>query len=123
MVQIFKFLLSSLTLVVGLPLFLWVAGYGVYVGAISLMIAPTSPERLDAAIVLTGGSSPCLGTDLLSADTVGYLLVSGVHKDVKLDEIIRLGHKNPIIPEDKITLGREAGNTIGNAIEARAWIR
>lgn len=122
MLRLLKFIHATLIFVVGLPLFLWVAGFIVFCGAVSSMTEPKEPLKLDAAIVLTGGTNRVdHGLDLLSDGIVDYLLVSGVHKDVTFSDLMTLWGYKDHIPQQKVTLGREAGNTIGNAIEARSW--
>ncbi len=109
--------------IVGVPLFFWVAGFIVFSGTINIMEAPQTSNKIDAAIVLTGGTNRVdRGLDLLSAGKVNFLLVSGVHKDVKLSDLMTLWGYKGDIPKKKVTLGHEAGNTIGNAIEARSWV-
>lgn len=87
------------------------------------MNEPKNPALVDAAIVLTGGSNRVnKGLDLLSNKKTENLLVSGVHKDVEIRDIMALWGARKNAPPCCITLGREAGNTIGNAQEAKKWV-
>ncbi len=110
-----------------LPVVLWVAGFVVFTGAIYLMQAPTDTQDTQltpkSAIVLTGGTNRVsTGLDLLAEKKISNLLVSGVHKDVEIRDIMTQWGKKGGAPPCCITLGREAGNTIGNAQEAKKWI-
>jgi uncharacterized SAM-binding protein YcdF (DUF218 family) len=60
--------------------------------------------------------------DLLAQGKTAELLVSGVHKDVEIRDIMALWGEKDDAPPCCITLGREAGNTIGNAQEAKKWL-
>ena len=73
------------------------------------------PAHVDGVVVLTGGSQRLKeGLDLLHDRTAKRLLVSGVHKDVRREELL----PQFILPVD---LGYEARDTIGNAREAKQW--
>ncbi len=115
----------TLLVTVGLPVLCWIAGFLIY--CVSVNYIPTSPpsSQLDAAIVLTGGSNRVSqGFELLAEHKVKYLLISGVHSGVTLDDLVKLwGGKKSLIDPEVVTLGREAGNTIGNALEASDWVK
>lgn len=123
MLRFVKIILLALFVAVGLPLMIWAAGFIIFCGSVSVMMPPQSPRHLDAAIVLTGGTNRVeQGFDLVANGTVKFLLVSGVHKDVGFPDLKNLwGKKTPIDPS-QITLGHQADNTIGNALEARQWV-
>lgn len=74
-------------------------------------------QTYDAIIVLTGGEKRISeGVGLLKRGVSDKLLISGVYKDTRLEQVadnINFG---------SITLGDKARSTIGNAIEARSWI-
>lgn len=122
--KLIRVILVLLTLTVGLPFLVWASGFIVFAGIVSLMTEPKAATPTDAIIVLTGGTNRVSrGLELLKEGTSGHLLISGVHKDVKLEELLDLwGYKNGL-PDCCITLGREAGNTIGNAVEAKLWLK
>ncbi len=121
-----KFLTLTL-LTIGIPAALWVGGFMVFTASIYFMSEPKDSAKdhnhIDGAIVLTGGSNRVSrGLDLLSEGRIENLLVSGVHKDVEIRDIMNVWSKKDDAPPCCITLGREAGNTIGNAQEAKKWI-
>lgn len=121
MAKILRIIFVTLAISIGLPLCLWLAGFVVFTVTIYTMSEPTPPQEVDAAIVLTGGSNRISqGFDLLAKSKTKNLLVSGVHKDVRKADLLR--DYTPQLPDCCITLGYEAGNTIGNAIEAREWL-
>jgi uncharacterized SAM-binding protein YcdF (DUF218 family) len=118
-----KKVLILIFLTIGVPLGLWLSGFIVFTASIYFMSEPKMSDSIDGAIVLTGGSNRVgKGLDLLAEKKISNLLVSGVHKDVDIRDIMKLWGKKDGIPPCCITLGREAGNTIGNAREARKWI-
>jgi len=82
-----------------------------------------STVRGDAAIALTGGSGLRIaaGVELVTTGAVPQLLVSGVHKDVTMEDVATLGGGDPEIYTCCVTLGRMAATTVGNAKEAAAW--
>ena len=123
MTHFLKILLTVAALTVGLPALVWACGLIIFTGSVCSMIEPEHVDPADAIIVLTGGTNRVSrGLDLLADDKAKDLLISGVHKDVKLGELLKLwGYKHPL-PDCCITLGREAGNTIGNALEAQKWV-
>jgi len=73
--------------------------------------------RADGAAVLTGGAGRVdAGLALLAAGHVRVLLISGVHPDVTVSDLARAP-----APDVRITLGRKARSTRGNAREIAAW--
>ncbi|WP_245578837.1 YdcF family protein [Inquilinus limosus] len=81
------------------------------------------PDHTDAIVVLTGGSERLrVGLDLLARGTAERLLVSGVHRDVKLNELFALSPTDDSL-RCCVDLGYAASDTIGNAQEAAGWMR
>lgn len=108
---------------IGIPVLLWASGFVVFTAAIYYMTDITTIEKADGAIVLTGGTNRVnTGLDLLADKRISSLLISGVHKDVKIKELIKQWGRKDVETPCCITLGREAGDTIGNAAEAKKWI-
>ncbi len=123
MFKLFKKTIILFLLTIGIPIVLWVSGFFVFTASIYYMSEPKIIDSIDGAIVLTGGSNRVSkGLDLMADKKISNLLVSGVHKDVDIQDIMKLWGKTDGIPPCCITLGREADNTIGNAEEARKWI-
>jgi uncharacterized SAM-binding protein YcdF (DUF218 family) len=86
---------------------------------VELRAAPT-----DAIVVLTGGSLRLQsGIELLREGKGRKLFVSGVNQQVDLDDLLRLSGQAPDWALCCVVLGREAGNTLGNARESAQWIR
>ena len=93
---------------------LWGLGLGFFYYDMSTFPAQI-PSHVDGVVVLTGGAQRLEeGLDLLHGRTARRLLVSGVHKDVKREDIL----PHLTLPVD---LGYEAHDTIGNAREAKQW--
>jgi uncharacterized SAM-binding protein YcdF (DUF218 family) len=78
----------------------------------------------DGIVVLTGGASRIVdAVELLAAGRGKRLLISGVNPSTTRSELIR---KNPEFERalvKRIDLGRDATNTIGNAMETGNWVR
>jgi len=102
---------------------LWAAGL--------VWFAATLPDRVadptrhtDAIVVLTGGTERVsTGLDLLAQGLGKRLLVSGVHRNVTVAELLRLTPEAPPSLSCCIDLGYEAGDTVGNAAETARWMR
>jgi uncharacterized SAM-binding protein YcdF (DUF218 family) len=81
------------------------------------------PNHTDAIVVLTGGSERLrTGLDLLGRGLAERLLVSGVHRDVKLEELFALSPTDDSL-RCCVDLGYAAADTVGNAQEAAEWMR
>jgi len=80
-------------------------------------------EITDAIVVLTGGSNRLEeGLALLSKGRSKKLFVSGVHRGVMIDELLRRAGFSPDQAPCCIVLGYRAGHTEGNAVETAAWM-
>lgn len=98
----------------------WGAGF-VWFGQIARQ--PGSPPNADGIVVLTGGAERIeTALRLLSEGKAPMLLVSGVAKVVDVDDLIqRAPGVKPT--SDRVTLGRDATTTLGNAAEVASWAR
>lgn len=86
--------------------------------------APPADRHTDAIVVLTGGSERvATGLDLLARGLGRMLFVSGVHRDVDLEDLLRAARLPADYMECCIVLGHAAGDTIGNAAETAEWVR
>lgn len=123
MKRLLKIILILAMLAIAVPGLIWSCGFVIFAGSVAAMMEPANIKPTDAIIVLTGGTNRVSrGLDLLADHKAKDLLISGVHKDVKIKELLVLwGYKTPL-PDCCITLGREAGNTIGNSLEAQKWV-
>ena len=86
---------------------------------------PQSPtQKTDAIVVLTGGTLRLEeGLTLLENGLAKKLFVSGVHRAVNVEELLRLSRETPSQLDCCITLGYEADNTQGNAMETAVWMQ
>lgn len=112
-----------------LVLFVWLLGFMAFTAAIPLAVRDTD-TRTDAIVVLTGGGDRLAEAfRLLEAGMAPRLLITGVAQGVSLQQVIDgLGNRRDAAPNADlqsccITLGYEAGNTVGNAAEGAAWVR
>lgn len=84
---------------------------------------PPPPPHSDAILVLTGGAGRVeTALRLLASDAADSLLISGVGPAAEFPE---LAHRAGVPPTlaSRVTLGRNALSTRGNAAEAATWVR
>jgi uncharacterized SAM-binding protein YcdF (DUF218 family) len=100
---------------------LWLAGFALFVAASRSVPAP--PPELGAIVVLTGAPGRIEAGLRLLADRPGArLLISGVGHAVGFGELARRAGGDPGLAS-RVTLGRLAHTTSGNAREAADWAR
>lgn len=110
---------------------LWLIGLLAFIAVIPGQASKIDGDsKTDAIIVLTGGGDRLAeGFRLLDRGLSRHLLVSGVAPGVTLPELLeRLGEPPDSVPSAEelaccVTLGYEAGNTVGNADESAEWLR
>lgn len=110
----------ALSLACGLALAL---GYVRFASAIANR-EPVAVPRTDAIVVVTGGSQrvgDAIG--LLGAERGARLLISGVNEKTGREELAKLNPSARELLSCCVDLDYRARNTIGNAIEARRWVR
>ena len=90
----------------------------------------TDQSRTDAIVVLTGGGERISNAlSLLEEGKADRLFVSGVHRGVGADELLRIDRTTPASPQAnaalaaRIDVGDTAGDTFGNSVESVAWMR
>jgi uncharacterized SAM-binding protein YcdF (DUF218 family) len=117
---------AALLVALALPLGLLAAvGLG-YVRFASAIVSrePVAVPRTDAIVVVTGGSQrvgDAIG--LLGAERGSRLLISGVNEKTGREELAKLNPSARELLGCCVDLDYRARNTIGNAIEARRWVR
>jgi len=92
---------------------------------------PTGDQsRTDAIVVLTGGGERISSAlSLLEAGKANRLFVSGVHRGVGVDELLKIDRTAPASAQSnsalagRIDVGDTAGDTFGNSVESVAWMR
>ncbi len=114
-----------------LRLFAMLAGAGVAAGAVGFVwfVSVAShklppPPQADGIVALTGGADRVeTALRLLAAGRARHLLVSGAGGNVELATLAHLAGVDPAPIADRVTLGRDATTTRGNATETAAWAR
>lgn len=102
---------------------IWIAGMFWFAAELPREVAD-STRQTDAIVVLTGGSARLSqGLALLAEGRAQKLFVSGVYRGVDITELFRVRQESPDEFACCVTLGHEADDTRGNAIESGAWIR
>ncbi len=97
----------------------WVVGFAWFLAA--AIREPNHPPHSDGIVVLTGGAERVeTGLRLLADGAAGKLLVTGVGG---AGEFAGLAHRAGVDPAlaERVTLGRTALDTHGNALEAADW--
>lgn len=99
----------------------WLGGFAAFDR--SARRAAREPPQADAIVALTGGADRVdTALTLLAAGQAPLLLISGVGRGTDLPELSRHA---PLAPGQaaRVTLGRAATTTVGNAEETAAWAR
>jgi uncharacterized SAM-binding protein YcdF (DUF218 family) len=112
-------LLGSLA---GLGLLAGALGFAWFVHAATSPAAP--PPRADGIVALTGGADRVeTALRLLADGGAGKLLLSGIGGNAELATLAHLAGIDPAPIEARVTIGRNATTTRGNADETAAWAR
>lgn len=112
-------------------IFGWLVGFSLYLQDIRAAestqdarpdyLLPTAQAAETAIVVLTGGSERvAAGLKLLQQGNGRRLFISGVGANLT-DVLAGIPH-DPALAQCCIDMGREAGNTAGNARESLAWV-
>lgn len=97
---------------------LWLTGLVLFTKMIPSMSQPAI-NSTDGIVIFTGGGTRLKEALVLFEQEKGkYLLISGVNPE---SEISTLLNQNPL--KERITLGYEALDTLGNAEETASWVR
>ncbi|WP_439596171.1 YdcF family protein [Falsiroseomonas sp.] len=89
-------------------------------GVDSAVDDPLRPS--EAIVVLTGGGDRVeTALLLLEQGAAPLLLVSGAHEGLTLAELARAHARDPAALAGRVTLGRAAATTLGNAVEVAAY--
>ena len=100
----------------------WLAGFAWFVHSVARPEALR--ENADGIVVLTGGADRvAAGLHLLREGRGRVLLISGVGGGVDLETLAHQAGIDAGPLADRITLGREATSTTGNADETADWVR
>jgi uncharacterized SAM-binding protein YcdF (DUF218 family) len=104
-----------------LVVLVYVLGYAFFVVSLP---QPAGDGRTDAVVVLTGGAGRIeRGLDILRRRQAGRMLISGVQRTVRPQELAAEHDVNRAIFDCCIDLGREAVDTRSNADEVAHWLR
>lgn len=101
----------------------WLIGLAWFAAALpDKVVAPD--RKTDAIVVLTGGSGRLgQGLELLARQSAAKLFVSGVYRGVDVEELLVISQQTPEELQCCITLGYEADDTRGNAVETATWMK
>lgn len=98
----------------------WLGGF-VWFAERAVVYPDAGQQRTDAIVVLTGGSERLAhGIDLLDQGLADALFISGVHSGIGIADLPALQTREDL--PCCITLGYDAGDTAGNAVETAAWV-
>jgi uncharacterized SAM-binding protein YcdF (DUF218 family) len=106
--------------IVSFLLLLYVLGYAAFA---VMLPRPAGDERTDAIVVLTGGSGRLeRGFDLVERGISRRMLISGVERTVRPNELAELYHIDPQLFACCVVLGRGSFGTRSNADEVARWV-
>lgn len=101
---------------------LFIGGFFWYVTRFQSESVISDLANADTVIVLTGGTNRIKqGLNILQAGKADHLFISGVGEGIALKDLAQ-NHPGIVGFEERITLGREANNTRGNASEVRRYL-
>jgi uncharacterized SAM-binding protein YcdF (DUF218 family) len=99
---------------------LYVLGYALFV---VMLPQPAGDRRTDAVVVVTGGAGRIeRGLDTLRRRLASRMLISGVQRTVRPEELAVRHRVDPALFACCIDLGREAIDTRSNADEVARWM-
>jgi uncharacterized SAM-binding protein YcdF (DUF218 family) len=99
-------------------------GFVGFVGRVTAEPGMAAPAKADGIVVFTGGRDRIAVAARLLADGKGRrLLISGVNPATPRRDLEGLSPEIQPLSDCCIDLGREAEDTIGNALETAAWAR
>ncbi len=100
----------------------WATGWVWFASTLPSAVTDTT-TKTDAIVVLTGGSGRVEeGLLLLRNDMASRLFISGAGAKVSVSELVPDDVEDTSDIENNITLGRQATDTPGNAMETSAWV-
>ena len=102
---------------------IWLAGLFAFAERVRGYAPPAEPARADAIVALTGPSAERVNAAirLLEQDKGERVLISGVNREVRRQELRALTPGSSRLFNCCVDLGFEAEDTIGNAQEIAAW--
>ena len=105
---------------VSLLILLYVLGYALFVVALP---QPAGGQRTDGVVALTGGAGRIeRGLDVLQRRLAGRMLISGVQRTVRPQELAARHRVPQALFDCCVELGREAVDTRSNADEVARWV-
>lgn len=117
-------ILKTLSFILLLSAFLWMAGFISFLVNISAIKPANMTQKTDAIVVLTGGNYRIYtGLDLWRQNLAPELFITGVHPDVSRRDIMAAWEEEKRLPLCCLTLGHEATTTRENAIETKEWVK
>jgi uncharacterized SAM-binding protein YcdF (DUF218 family) len=102
---------------------LFAGGFGWFANHVSHLATPANPEKADAIIVLTGGTSRLdAAMDLLETGKGQRLLISGVHPSATRRQLQIATGGDKRLFSCCVDIDHAALDTIGNAEESAKWV-
>jgi uncharacterized SAM-binding protein YcdF (DUF218 family) len=104
---------------------LWVVGLFAFADRVRAITPAPEPQATDGIVALTGPSAERVNTAvrLLEQGKADRLLVSGVNREVRREELRALTPGSSRLFDCCVDLGFDAEDTMGNAQEIAAWAR
>ena len=110
---------------VGIVALIWLVGLFAFADRVRNFTPAPEPERADGIVALTGPSAERVNAAirLLEQDKGERVLISGVNREVRRQELRELTPGSTRLFNCCVDLGFEAETTNGNAQEIAAWAR
>ena len=118
-------IIAFIGLLAALAVIGWLAGLAAFVRSAAALPPQEPLQKLDAIVVLTGGSNRLeAGFDLLEKGSGKKLFISGVYRGIEVRKLLKRWKDEPQSSLDCcVVLGFAADNTVGNAAETVDWLR
>ena len=110
---------------IGVIALMWLVGLFAFADRVRKLTPAGEPDRADAIVALTGPSAERVNAAirLLEQDKGARVLISGVNREVRRQELRALTPGSNKLFNCCVDLGFEAEDTLGNAEEIAAWAR
>jgi uncharacterized SAM-binding protein YcdF (DUF218 family) len=110
---------------IGIIALVWLVGLFAFAERVRSLTPADEPARADGIVALTGPSAERVNAAirLLEQDKGRRVLISGVNREVRRQELRALTPGSSRLFNCCVDLGFEAENTTGNAQEIAAWAR
>jgi len=112
---------NGVLMLVGAAVALWLGGFFAFAAYLQ-SLGHAEPAETDGIVVLTGDRQRLVaGLELLQRHPSSRLLITGVNPHTGIQDLANALEIDVSALSDRVDLGRDAADTVGNADEAALW--